>query len=316
MVSLKHRIPDEFLQEEPRELRVSPGTKAVWAVELDLLAEFDAVCKAHNLKYTIAYGTLLGAVRHKGFIPWDNDVDVLMLRGEYEKLCSIAGEVFKAPYFFQTDRNTPQAARGHAQLRNSETTGILRAEMVRGKPIHSFNQGIFLDVFPLDSLPEDAQEHAAWVKQLQACKARIRLYRDIMLPRRVIGPSSLVYALVRPAVTFWERLTKRPLLERLSAGLEETATRYRGTGSPEVAMVVLDPAADAGRRYRRDAFENPVPVSFEHLTLPGPDGAESILTVRYGNWHEHVIGGEVHGGIFFDVTRSYRDYLKEGVWTP
>lgn len=316
MAALKHRVPDEFLQEETRELLVSPGTKAIWAVELDLLAEFDAVCKAHNLKYTIAYGTLLGAVRHRGFIPWDNDVDVLMLREEYEKLCAVAGEAFKEPYFFQTDRNTPEAARGHAQLRNSETTGILRTETVRGKPIHTFNQGIFLDIFPLDALPEDAEAYAAWVKQLQTRKGRIRLYKEIMLPRRIIGPASLVYTLLRLGVALWERLTGHSLLRGLSAKLEETATRYRDSGSSDVVMAVLDPAADAGRRYRREGFEQPVPVTFEHLTLPAPGDADAVLTVRYGNWHEHVIGGEVHGGIFFDVMRSYRDYLKEGAWTP
>ncbi|MEE3413068.1 MAG: LicD family protein, partial [Bacteroidales bacterium] len=93
MVDLKVTLPKDFLQEEKRDgFVVSPAMKEVWAVELDLLAEFQRVADKHKINYIASGGTMLGAVRHKGFIPWDDDVDIMMLRKDYNKLLSVAGE--------------------------------------------------------------------------------------------------------------------------------------------------------------------------------------------------------------------------------
>ena len=84
-------LPEEFLREEIRcDYLVTEKYKKVWAVEIDLLLELDRVCRKHGLKYFLMYGTLLGAVRHGGFVPWDDDLDVIMLRGDYEKLQYLA----------------------------------------------------------------------------------------------------------------------------------------------------------------------------------------------------------------------------------
>ena len=93
---------EKFFQEELRSgYLVSEKMKKVWAVELELLDYFDKLCHKHNLQYFVDYGTLLGAVRHQGFIPWDDDIDIVMFRGEYEKLKVIAQEEVCEPYFFQ-----------------------------------------------------------------------------------------------------------------------------------------------------------------------------------------------------------------------
>jgi len=80
------RLPDGFLQSEYRDgYFVDATMKRVWAVELDLLEQFQNICKRHSLKYYAIGGTLLGAVRHKGFIPWDDDIDVGMPRADYDQ---------------------------------------------------------------------------------------------------------------------------------------------------------------------------------------------------------------------------------------
>ena len=93
---------DDFLKEENRDgYIVSPLMKKVWSVELDLLSELDRVCKKYDIKYYAAFGTLLGAVRNKGFIPWDDDIDVCMLRDDYARLKEVAKDEFSGKYYYQ-----------------------------------------------------------------------------------------------------------------------------------------------------------------------------------------------------------------------
>ena len=89
----KGTFQESFFEPETRcDFHINTKRKQVWAIEIDLLIEFDRICRKHNLRYFLAYGTLLGAVRHKVFIPWDDDVDVLMPREDYEKLWTHALE--------------------------------------------------------------------------------------------------------------------------------------------------------------------------------------------------------------------------------
>lgn len=96
-------INKEFCFEE--EIRdgylVTERVKKIWYTEINLLIAFDRMCKEYNLKYSVCYGTLLGAIRHKGFIPWDDDIDVFMMRDDYNRMLKIAPNYFKEPYFFR-----------------------------------------------------------------------------------------------------------------------------------------------------------------------------------------------------------------------
>ena len=99
-------IEPTFLQEEVRNNYViSSNMKKVWAVELDLLKKFIELCEKYQLTYWVGFGTLLGAVRHHGFIPWDDDMDVWMPRADYERLLQLTPDVIGEPYFLQTTMN-------------------------------------------------------------------------------------------------------------------------------------------------------------------------------------------------------------------
>mgnify|MGYP001218621471 CR=1 FL=1 len=91
----------------------------------------ERICKANGLKYFADSGTLIGAIRHEGYIPWDDDIDIMMFREEYDKLCKVAPKELKYPYFFQTEYTDKGSLRGHAQIRNCKTTGILMSEKIR-----------------------------------------------------------------------------------------------------------------------------------------------------------------------------------------
>lgn len=118
-------------------------------LQLDMLAELDRICRKHNIKYSIFCGTLLGAVRHKGYIPWDDDADVAMLRSEYEKFKKVINELNPEICYFQDYETDLDYRWGYGKLRRTGTTYI-RA----GQEHLKCKNGVFIDIFPLDDIPK------------------------------------------------------------------------------------------------------------------------------------------------------------------
>ena len=150
----KGLLPEEFFKDETIcDFHVTTEMKKNWAIGIDLLAEFDKVCKQYHLHYFVAFGSLLGIIRHKGFIPWDDDLDVSMLREDYDRLIQLKDE-FKSPYFLQIPGGDYDYWFSFAKLRNNNTASVSRTFRYA-----HFNQGIGIDIFPLDNcIPELAEE--------------------------------------------------------------------------------------------------------------------------------------------------------------
>lgn len=118
-------------------------------LQLDMMVEFDRLCRAENIHYVICCGTLLGAVRHKGYIPWDDDADIAMLREEYEKFKKVAHKLNSKICFFQDHSTDPEYRWGYGKLRRTGTKYIrLGQEHIKCKT------GVYVDIFPLDDIPK------------------------------------------------------------------------------------------------------------------------------------------------------------------
>ena len=115
--------------------------------ELEILDEVVRICDKHNLDYFLVGGTCLGAVRHKGFIPWDDDIDIAMLREDYEKFMLIAIDEINDKYFIQCPLTDKKYYLGFIKVRKNNTTFIQEQEK---KEINDSHQGFFIDIFPLD----------------------------------------------------------------------------------------------------------------------------------------------------------------------
>ena len=165
-----------FKEEERCGFLVTEKRKKVWAVGMELLEQFDRVCKKHGLRYFVYYGTLLGAVRHQGYIPWDDDIDVVMFRDDYERFQLIASEEFTEPYFFQNSY-TDCVLWPFSKIRDSRTTAIER----RFTNLRDFHHGIFMDVFPLDSVSDGINEQFSVIENIQRL-----LWRTITDPKNLL----------------------------------------------------------------------------------------------------------------------------------
>ena len=304
MVGLKIKLPKHFLEGETRcGYYISPEMKKVWAIELDLLAEFMRICDIHHLKYWADGGTLLGAVRHKGFIPWDDDIDIIMMRDDFDKLCKFGPQEFKYPYFFQTEETDPGSARGHVQIRNSETTGMLKSEQ---KLKMTFNQGIFLDVFPLDNVPDDDGECIDFLHSCNVSATKMQRIMNLTTHYRPTQKSwkKPIKALLHSIFTMIGISYKSMYKQR-----ECLYRKYDNVECHRVSKVFFAPV-DLYQIWRKSCFKDTVYLPFEMIKIPAPYRYEEILDMFFGDWHEFVKGTSAHGGCIFDTEHPYTFYLR------
>lgn len=285
---------DFFAEEERCGFTVSADMKKVWAVELDLLDKFQQVCAANGLRYFAAGGTLIGAVRHRGFIPWDDDIDLVMLREDYDRLLAIAPAAFEPPYFLQTAYSDKQYSRGHAQLRHSNTTAILNSE----KGCFPFNQGIFIDIFPLDAVPDDPKSFAAQ-------RRAIRLYTRL-LDAGVRYPANPRKNAIKTAAHILASLVPYRFI---FGRLEKACRRYNGQETRLVGPLNYIAHEDT-LLYPTAGYAQSLTVPFEQGTIDIPAGYDEILRGQYGDYTVMKQENTYHGGVLFDTQRSYLDYLK------
>lgn len=306
MFEIIKEAPSSFyLEEERNDYVVSSKMKHVWAIQIDLVQKLLQVCEKHNIKVLASGGTMLGAVRHGGMIPWDDDIDMMMYREDYNRLCEVAKDEFIHPYFFQTEYTDPGALRGHAQLRNSQTTAILRSEN-KG---YKFNQGIFIDIFPLDAVIDDEKLFMKQYKDSQ--KYRLLASRLSTLSYRYCknvdgGFKNKIVNILHPVANFIIRKFK--LEQKAYAKFEKICQRYNNVDTKMVSTLVLEFTTRRHFKYRKD-YENIIYVPFEYIQLPIGSEYDHALTQEYGDYMKMVKGTSVHGEIIFDVEKSYKEYI-------
>jgi len=120
----------------------------VHSIQLEMALEVKRICEKYNIKYSIIAGTLLGAIRHKGFIPWDDDLDIGMLRSEYQKFIEISKKELSNKYFLQTWQTDPGFALPIAKIRKNGTKFV-----EQGSSASDLHCGIYIDIFPFDNVP-------------------------------------------------------------------------------------------------------------------------------------------------------------------
>lgn len=309
MVALKLQIEDAFFLPEERDgYPVSAEMKKIWAVELDLLNEFSRVCDEYHLTWFAHAGTMLGAVRHHGFIPWDDDIDVMMLRKDYERFCSIAPRAFRHPYFFQNDETDPFFCRNFSRLRNSETTAVQTWEKEYSFP---FNQGIFIDIFPIDNVSDNDGILRSEIKKMESLANTGWQYRNMVHfyhPKKGKGIEKRTsYYLKHIWFKYFDKVSgdyRSFLKEHL-----QLAKSHEMEDTKRVGEMIIPPL---GRHiWEKEWLKEVVFMPFEMIQIPVPVNYDACLGVSYGkNWRTPKQQGNYHGHVFFDVDHPYTDYIK------
>ena len=295
MVDLEIKLPDGFLDEEVRcGYRISSEMKKVWAVQLDMLSRFDEVCKKYGLVYYADSGTLIGAVRHSGYIPWDDDIDIVMMRNDYDQLLRVAETEFKYPLFLQTAYSEKNYIRAHAQLRNSETTGCILPDVDT-----EYNKGIFIDIFPMDNLPDSDVE-------LEKFKKKIRLYWKI-IAAPYVKHQKVIVKLIASIVSVIE---KNVPFDVAFKRYEKLCKKYDGKQTDRVSNIAYSLGKEKNI-WKREWFEQYHRVPFEFIEIPIPDGYDGRLRKEYGDYMVIRHAPTVHGNVFYSTDIPYTEYSNK-----
>lgn len=274
---------------------VTSEMKKVWSVQLTLLQKLLDVCHSHGLRIWIDGGSLLGAVREKGYIPWDDDIDTIMMRDDYNRLMGLADE-FEHPFFLQSAHTDRLYPRGHAQLRMQGTAAILRGDY-RGKA--AFNQSIFIDIFVLDGVPDSKEE------RMKAVSETKRRHKELLR----FCQYRPVYQLV-PYLRW--KLYQLKSFEKCFDWFEESYRRFDVKDHKRIYnwTCCIDKMETRGA-IMREWYDETVMLPFEDIEVPAPAGYHEVLTALYGDYMKPSKQPNEHGQVLFDTERPYTEVLAE-----
>lgn len=286
-----------FYKEETRcGYRITEKRKRIWAVQLEMLDEVDRICEKYKIPYFADSGTLIGAVRHKGYIPWDDDIDLVMMRPDYERFIKAAAAELKEPLFLQTVYTEHNYLKGNIQIRNTLTTAYTEEDRKAG-----YRCGIFIDIFPLDSVPDAPWARKLWRFQVRTAWMvlytwyRFGYYSGATLAGRILHGIGCLLHIPLPTAFGW---------------YEKICARYAGKPTRCVCSTVFI-ASWEKNLWQRQWFDSAVPMAFENRRVPAPCGYDGRLKAEYGDYLKPVQAPGCHGEAVMDPDVPYTEFFAK-----
>ncbi len=243
--------------------------------ELELLIEFDRICRKNGIRYTMIGGTLLGAVRHKGFVPWDDDADVALLRSDYDAFVkALERDLDKERFYFQDRELTESYRWGYGKLRRKGTS------FVRPNTEHlPYEQGVYIDVMPVDYIPDNRT--GQWICNLLCFLFRKAYWSEV--GKRT--EPNYVYRFFYKILSFIPLSTLNRGFKKFTAYLNRKPTKYLRC----LAVPVVTSQGNSGYwRYRSEWLEHLEDYEFEGYSLAGFADSKFPLRRMYGDYLKPV----------------------------
>lgn len=268
--------------------------RKVKKVETEILCEFMKACEILGLRWYVAYGTAIGVLRHHGFIPWDDDIDVVMPRKDYEIFCEKAPEILPENLFVQTLYSEKEYTQPFAKVRRTDTTF-----WEEGTKDDNINHGIYMDIFPLDGYPTRFLEEKIFMMK------RI-VYNNFLYQGGRISEVSGY----RKLFVFFYKLLKGSLTKKEAAlKKEELSKKIPYDEGKLVSCLVADTPKDES--VTSDVYGLGRVEKFENMEVLVPSKCEIYLQQLYGNYMQFPPKEQqvpMHTCTIIDVEKSYLEY--------
>lgn len=271
---------------------VSSDRKKVWQRWLEIWQEVDRICHKHGLKYWAAYGTLLGAARHKGFIPWDEDVDLCMMRPDYNRFVEIIDDELRGGIF-----EVRQKTFSNFQIAHSQTTLLGSKDLVD----RSGSKGLLIDIFPFDAAPDGTRNGFLASNALNELLGVVYNYPAIVEHVQKGGKTISDWSVIETLRAFADKEKQFEFLRIYAEGVFDYSSSVNW-----IEKFVFDKQAAT---YQKDWFRETIYLPFELVEIPVPIDYEKILTSYYGDWHLPVCDGIGRLGVIYSADIPYREFL-------
>ena len=245
------------------------NAEEVRQIQLDILDEIARICEKNDIEFFLAYGSLIGAVRHQGIIPWDDDIDIWMKRAHYDKFLSCFDAEKSSDVYAKDFCDDGKSVFQFLKVVNKTTN--IKENFIR----KDIGLGIWVDVFPLDEISEDAQDFAV-IRKI----SRLAWIRSFALADANVGSS----ALVRLAKKIISPFARKFDVPRLCAKIDRLAKDSNCKSGGFLADLVAE--ASLGFMYEKTWFDHVEYAEFEGRQMPVPAMIDEILSLRYGNWRQ------------------------------
>lgn len=252
-------------------VRMENIAEKVREIQIEMAMEVKRICNEYNIKYSIVAGTLLGAVRHKGFIPWDDDLDIGMLRSEYDKFIKVCEKELRDEYFLQTWESDLGFALPIAKIRKNGTKFI-----EKNSADASLHNGIYIDIFPFDNVPtgrikQFVQNRSTYLlKRMLLIRMNYKVWQDNEIVKNILYKFLKVFSCF-----FSVNQIKEILIKRMTA--------YNDNYSEKVVTF------GGSYGYRKETIDkkwliNLIEIDFENEKLSAPFNFVEYLTYFYGDY--------------------------------
>ena len=294
---------EKYFETEIREgFKITSMMKRFWAASLEVLKEIDRVCKKNDIQYILYFGSLLGAVRHKGFIPWDDDLDIAMSRDNYKKFVEVVKSDLSPDFYLQHFKRDSCLYPG--SIINTFAPQIDNAFLER---FHGCPYSAGVDVFPLDNWPDDPKkrnnfEQIYLIIRYLAIRTDPRFSKD-NIPEvyadLIDNPTKEDIEEVLEGVEKYlnRKIVRDDLLhEHLTEIADELSQKYNKTKSKYVGYINDLPMPGCKRGiFPKSAMEKTIDMEFEHYMFPVPVDYEEVLCCLYGDdWMKPVMNSAGH----------------------
>lgn len=301
-------FPDSYFEDEVREGFYIPSLmKRAWAAQMEMLEELQKICEKHDIRYFAEWGTLLGTVRHGGFVPWDDDLDICMLRDDYDRFRAVVDEELPEGCWYADWRWDDDFDHDVGRLVNSRYY-VVDGETL--KKYHGYPYVAGLDIFWIDSLPEGAEEEEKYIAKFTYVYGLVQTIRQSKDGEIQITPKELEQH-IRKVEKLCHVYLKRskPIKQQLYELIEtKVAPQYRDRETKDVSNLPLW-AVDTNYRLPKSCFADSVLMPFEHMEIMVPAGYDELLRRKYGQgWMRPVRTGGSHG---YPNYREQQKFLEE-----